>query len=285
MTKAFNREEYIWKGLQEHYNEAVELMGGNEGQILGVFLQGSQNYNLDINDETYQSDIDTKCIILPSFDDFVKGYSPKSTTHERKNDEHIDLKDLRVMFDTFKKQNVNFVEVLFTPYFIANPMWEDEVAELRELGERLVHCHPTQTIKTMYGMATEKDKALKHPYPKIEWKIKKWGYDGKQLHHIIRIAEFAHNYVSGMPFAESLTSHDPDYLKKMMKAKRNGYTLEEAEQLAKQYLAETREILDKYIAEHGESLVDPEPYKRLDELKTHILREWFTLELIRTRKD
>ena len=110
------RQQHIWSCLQEHYEEAKSL--GHE--LLVVVVQGSQNYNLDTYDENYKSDVDTKAIILPSFEDFVKGRKPISETHVRENNEHIDLKDIRVMFDTFKKQNVNFVEILFSDYYIAD---------------------------------------------------------------------------------------------------------------------------------------------------------------------
>ena len=37
----------------------------NKGyEIVGVFLQGSQNYNNDIYDDEYQSDVDSKAIIF-----------------------------------------------------------------------------------------------------------------------------------------------------------------------------------------------------------------------------
>lgn len=83
--------------------------------------QGSQNYNLDYEG----SDIDTKAIMLPSFSDFVLNAKPLSTTHIMENNEHVDFKDIRLMFDCIKKQNVNFVEILFTPYSIINPEYAD----------------------------------------------------------------------------------------------------------------------------------------------------------------
>ena len=182
----FDRETYIRSNLQAHYNEAVQ-----SGQmVFCLILQGSQNYGLDINNEKYQSDIDTKAIILPSFEDFCRGAAPISTTHIRENNEHIDFKDVRVMFETFKKQNVNFVEVLFSDYYIVAEGYESFWEDLRALAEDLTHCHPTQTLRTMAGLSLEKRKALCHPYPTIKDKIDKYGYDGKQLHHIIRINDF-----------------------------------------------------------------------------------------------
>jgi hypothetical protein len=45
--------------VKRHYDEACKLLP--EDRIVGVFLQGSQNYGLDYEG----SDIDTKCIVLP----------------------------------------------------------------------------------------------------------------------------------------------------------------------------------------------------------------------------
>ena len=41
--------------------------------------------------------------------------------------------------------------------------------------------------KACYGMFLEKEKAMCHPYPTTVHKIEKWGYDGKQVHHMYRL--------------------------------------------------------------------------------------------------
>ena len=40
-----NREQRIMSGVNEHYQEALEHF--KEFQIVGIFLQGSQNYGLE----------------------------------------------------------------------------------------------------------------------------------------------------------------------------------------------------------------------------------------------
>ena len=269
-----DRERHIWDKLTEHYNETVSL--GRE--VLGVFVQGSQNYNLDIYTDNYKSDIDTKAIVLPSFDDFCRGYQPLSTTHVRVNNEHIDLKDIRIMFDTFKKQNINFVEILFTDFFIAPSEYISIIEELRGLGEELVHCHPAQTVRTMSGMSMEKRKALCHPYPTIKDKIEKYGYDGKQLHHIIRINEFIKNYISGMSFKDCLANHSPKLLEMMKKAKLNEYTLDEAIRLADFYNEDTNNIKIAFVEQH-EGEFDGKAYKKLEDIKVKVLKQWFKKQI------
>lgn len=269
------RDDYIRAKLQEHYDEAVSL--GHE--IFCLVLQGSQNYGLDIYGEHYKSDIDTKCIVLPFFDDFCVGRSPISTTHERQNKEHIDIKDIRVMFDTFKKQNINFVEILFSKYYIVPEKYRSFWLQLQSIAEELTHCHPAQNLKTMAGMSFEKKKALCHPYPTIVGKIEKYGYDGKQLHHIIRINEFIKNYISGVPFAQCLTAHSDMYSDMLTKSKLNLYTLSEALKMADEFDNENNDLKNTFIAENGCELLDATPYQKLDAIKIKVLRQWFKEQL------
>jgi hypothetical protein len=45
-------------------------------------------------------------------------------------------------------------------------------------------------MRSIFGVASEKFHALEHPYPsRMDW-INKFGYDPKQLHHLIRLNEF-----------------------------------------------------------------------------------------------
>ena len=113
----FHSDEWIMEQLNRHYQEALTLF--LEDRIVGVFLQGSQNYGLDYEG----SDIDTKCIVLPTLEDLIFNRKPVSTTHVLPNEEHLDLKDVRLYFQTFRKQNLNFMEILFTKYKIVNPTY------------------------------------------------------------------------------------------------------------------------------------------------------------------
>ena len=91
------RHGLIMKRVQDHYDEALQYFP--EEQIVGVFLQGSQNYELDYEG----SDVDTKLIVVPSFKDICLNKKPVSTTHVRVNDEHTDWKDIRLYMETFRK--------------------------------------------------------------------------------------------------------------------------------------------------------------------------------------
>ena len=199
-------KEKIMKRLEEQYAVADEY--GYE--TVGIFLDGSQNYGLD----TEESDIDSKVIVIPKFTDFLHNKKPVSFTHIMGNDEHVDFKDIRLMFQCYKKQNINFIETLFTEYFILNPEYEDLFSNVMDRREEIAQYDIKAALSCVMGMAYEKRKALCHPYPTTAWKIEKWGYDPKQLHHIIRLREFIHNYTEDVSYADCLKGHkDSEWLK------------------------------------------------------------------------
>lgn len=176
-----------------------------------ICLQGSQNYNLD--DEN--SDIDSKLLILPSLEDIVLNKQAISKTFIMENDEHCDVKDVREYFRIFRKQNINFVEILFTDYYIVNPKYAEDWLILREHREEIARYDVDQALKCMKGMCAEKLHALTHEYPsRMKW-IETFGYDPKQLSHMIRIKNFVDNYIAGEPYSKCLIDNDRDYLIKM----------------------------------------------------------------------
>ena len=61
----FHKDEWIMARLKEHYDEACGIV--DPARIVGIFVSGSQNYGLDTED----SDIDTKCLVVPSFGELV----------------------------------------------------------------------------------------------------------------------------------------------------------------------------------------------------------------------
>ena len=242
------REQYIKEGLNRHLEEFQKHYPDLE--LFCLCLQGSQNYGLDIYTDEYKSDIDTKVIIIPSLEDVVMNRKPISTTYVLPNNEHLDIKDIRLYFDNFKKQNINFLEILFTNYYLVNPKYEDLWQLLVYFREEIAHYNKNAALRCMAGMSMEKRKALCHPYPSIINKIEKYGYDGKQLHHIIRMYDFICGYAQGDSFKKCLKSYV--HSRMMMKAKLNQYSLEEAIQLADFFDLNTKTVKDLNLTEQDE---------------------------------
>ena len=226
-------EKTVMDRLRDHYNEALEYFP--EDRIVGIFLQGSQNYGLEIPG----SDVDTKLIVTPTFEDIAMNRKAISTTHIRANDEHIDFKDIRLMFQTFRKQNLNFLEILFTDFKIVNPLYADTWEKVEMYKEEIAHYNLYLAVKAMKGVALEKYHAMEHRYPaKIEI-IDKMGYDPKQLHHLIRVEDYLERYISGESYANCLRPTDPEYRKAVKMGK---YSLEEARIVADKTLAHIEEM-------------------------------------------
>lgn len=259
----------IMDRLQENYNTVV-----NQGhEIVGVFLQGSQNYNLQYEG----SDIDCKAVILPKFNDFVLNNKMVSTTHVLENNEHIDLKDIRLMFDCFKKQNINFVEILFTEYKILNPKYESFWQRLIDNNELIAHYNNYVAVNCMAGMALEKYKALEHPYPATIDKIEKYGYDGKQLSHQLRIKEFIKRYVVGEKYSDCLITKTRDYLISVKCNKE--YSLEEARVVA----SNTKAFIDSFkriYMEKNAVVVNQQVEDILNDVLVDIIKFNFQTELL-----
>lgn len=159
--------EKIMKRLSEH----LEAVRDKHPEWVGIFLQGSQNYNLDYEG----SDIDSKLIVLPSFEDFVLNKRPYSYTHIMENDEHAIL----------------------------------------DIAERVGRYNNYAALNCMVGMALEKQKALCHPYPATKDKIDKYGFDSKQYHHIERLYEFMQRWLNGEPYRDCLISKQRERLREI----------------------------------------------------------------------
>lgn len=265
-----NREERIMKRVQEHY----DYLQQKEYEIVFLALQGSQNYDLDVYDTEYMSDVDTKAVVLPSFEDFVYNKQPVSTTLVLDNNEHIDVKDIRVMFDTYKKQNINFIETLFSRFVIVNPKYVQLIKPLFQYKEDIARLNTNQALRCMAGMSMEKLKALQHPYPAIIDKIEKFGYDPKQLHHILRINDFIKDYVKGVPYEECLIPNNKDYL---IEIKKGYLPVDVAVTLANAIDKNTKEIKEAHIKESD--IINQKAIDVLDKVKLDLLIKKFKEDL------
>lgn len=229
--------------LAEHLEESKK---NARGDWFAICLQGSQNYGL--SDEG--SDIDSKLLVLPCFEDVVLNRQAVSRTHVMGNGEHCDVKDIREYFKTFRKQNVNFVEVLFTEWHLFNHDYADLWMELLRRREEIARYCPGRAVKCMKGMAYEKLNALTHEYPsRMPW-IERYGYDPKQLSHILRLDIMIDRYVAGAPYGECLDmSGHPELLRVKMDG--DGMTAAEATETAQEACRRISSKADAFCEERG----------------------------------
>lgn len=272
-----NKDEKIMNRLFEHYNYL--LSKGYD--VVCLMLQGSQNYGLDEYTEDYMSDIDSKAIVLPHFRDFVYEKAPVSTVEIMENNEHIDVKDIRVMFEQFKKENISYIELLYTKYKIINPEWQELILPLFNKREEIAEININQFLRCIVGMSGNKVKALCHPYPNLIDKIEKYGFDGKQLSHCVRLFEFISRYTKGTPIAECYFTQDRELLmnlKKQLTAQGDQVmSVEEAVATANFYFEQTKLIESLHLLPQDE--VHTETIDFLNNLKYNILKKKFEKDI------
>ena len=260
----FHSDKWIMENVIHHLHEAESFVPREH--IVGIFYQGSGNYGLDYED----SDVDTKCIITPSFKEIALAHKPMSTTHIRANNEHIDIKDIRLYVQTFRKQNLNFLEILFTPYcWFPNSHFFYQWQRLVNHKEEITHYNLVRLIKSMKGIAAEKYHAMEHRYPSRIEIIDKFGYDPKQLHHLLRVSEFLDRYIEGESFAECLKSKQAEYLKNV---KKGCISLEEARVLATEEYERIFNKCDNFISLHEKDKINKEIDELLDDVSYEIMK-------------
>lgn len=200
-------------------------------KVIYIGLYGSQNYNLD--DE--ESDIDVKAIILPSLQDIVfRKVTSKTIECENGN---IDVKDLITYYDVIKKGNFSYVEAIDTEYSIGDKYIKELFKQFRP------------NLKSILGAMHEKRKALTHEYPSKVNEIKKWGFDPKQYHHILRLQTLL-EYNTYSDSNLSYLGYKGEAKEKMIDLKRN------KDNLSKEYV----ERESNYLIENAKTLI-PTNYK------------------------
>lgn len=258
------RDRLIFNNLDSHWKESHEYFA--DTQIVGLFLQGSQNYNLDLPG----SDTDTKLIVAPSFRDIALNKKAVSTTHIRENNEHIDFKDIRLYMDCFYKQNLNFLEILFTPYFIMNGRYFDEWNRLVEARESIARMNEYRAVKSMKGIAMEKFHAMEHPYPSKLEVLAKHGYDPKQLHHLCRVDEYLTRYIAGESYEKCLI---PENISRafLLNIKQGDYNLEQAREMAQNTIEHVTQIADDFCSKR-EDKENAEMRELLQDVQYNIMK-------------
>lgn len=189
------------KTLQRYYNILCEKYG--ERRILGVFLYGSQNYNI----ATENSDVDAKAIYIPSLEEIARDEKPMSIEIPLEDGAHIEVKDIRLMCKAWKKQSVNFVEILFTTYAVINSFYLFVWDEFCDLKEEIAHYNKYQTIISAYWSAKRM--------------IDKDNVTAKQLVNARKYAYFLEQYINDKPYLECIYLPD-GYAEDLKEMKRNG---------------------------------------------------------------
>lgn len=133
--------------LEYWADRLYEKYGKNH--IAYIALYGSQNYDID----TEHSDVDVKAIYVPTHEEAILSSKRISTTLYAPSGSHCEIKDIRKMNEMFLKQNINFLEILFTDYFIINAQYSNEIYALRANAENIAVCNKPKGLCSIAGQA------------------------------------------------------------------------------------------------------------------------------------
>ena len=233
---------FISEPVMDHFTDCKNQFP--EQQIVMLSLVGSQNYNLATN----TSDYDTKCCILPSWQDIIQAHQPYAHTFIRENGEHIDFTDFRSMMNILKKQNINFIEQLFTEEYFINEWYYDEVKNLRIMREEIAHYNPCKAVQTMAGIAKSKEKRIFRPLNEEKNEIfNEFGYHPKELAQLYRITCFLTAYTNNNDFADCLKSSNRDVF---LDLKTTKYDVDIVQDIVKAYMSRVIKLEDDFLRTH-----------------------------------
>ena len=209
----FKGDNYkVQNKVNKHYDKACELYG--EKRVIGVYLYGSQNYGLD----TEESDVDTRCIIVPTLEDIALIRPMVSKTVEVE-DGMMDVKDFRLFLENLKKMNPNSLEVLFTPYYKVNSDYEFLFYyELKARRHNITESNPYQLLQTVAGMARNHYKAIEKAGEE---------YKTKDLYHLLRYERFLKRFIESFSFYDCLNYNRFDLDRISVLDAKSGATLKE----------------------------------------------------------
>lgn len=220
-------------------------------------LVGSQNYNLD----TPQSDVDTKTIMVPKLNTLLTTKTPLSTTRVMEDKSQCDIKDIRSIIECWKKQNINFVEMLFTKYYYVPEAYRDLWAEITapERVEQIAHYNTYAVVHCIQGSVAMKHKAMLNRHPSNEKDFDKYGYGPKDLHHLCRLYFFLLSYLSGKKtYLQCLASKEER--KFLLSLKTNPVPLDEATAMAERYHKNCDTLAEQYYQWH-----QPKPNREVEQ--------------------
>lgn len=215
-------------------------------------VYGSQNYGLSLDTAAYRSDLDFKCIVLPSLRDLVEGKRPVSLTVET-HEGQIDIKDIRVFMEAVCKMNPAYLECLATPNCLMLKHGQC-LMEMRALLPELLAQRGAAFAHACRGLFMQKERQMCHPFPAAMEKIRAYGYDGKQVHHMYRLLRMLQTFAQT---GEMQLTAPQDARALLMDLKLGGVSLDDARAMIEGWKPELEAVVSRiereYAAHGGEA--------------------------------
>ena len=198
------------KDIDERIKKHLAVVQEKYGdRVVFISAVGSMNYGLF----TETSDVDTKAVILPTYEEIVLK-KPESVTLQI-DDEQCSVKDLRVYINELKKQGINVLETLVANYYLVNGKFLNQIELLRSWAEEICHYDENKFLSSTIGAACSYAKRWNIAYKNYLETDDDANLDYKAAYNIVRLHNTIHAYIQGMKFKEAIncgTSLDRDLL-------------------------------------------------------------------------
>ena len=228
-----------------------------------IALHGSQNYGMALDTPEYRSDYDYQCMVIPSLWSLVSDEKMVSFTAAYRGGQ-IEIRDIRRFARSAAKCSLAALECLATENELAI-LEGQEIEKMRALVPELLRQQPERFAKACRGGFYEKEKKLCHPFPAAMEKIRAYGYDGKQAHHMYRLLLMLRGFESSgrmelVPPAEAVPL--------LLDLKRGRVSLQEVRKMIVDWKAEMEKRYDTVLLRAG-----MEGENRADQQRIHLARE------------
>lgn len=183
-----------------------------------VALNGSQNYNLDVHDDEFDSDYDYYCVVIPNLRCLISHQFLSAQVLYQGG--HINVKDIRQFAIELAKRNPSAIEILLTPYKLA--LWEPRYVELMTAAiKEDIKEYPQKLISAAMGTYESRSKKIYTPTEMTQSTIDQDGYYGKAAYQAYRMYCILCDIYEGKDFR---LIHEPIDQQVMMKMKTQKYS-------------------------------------------------------------
>ncbi|MCR4562647.1 MAG: nucleotidyltransferase domain-containing protein [Bacilli bacterium] len=266
-------ENELYQKTLQNLNESSSLSGH---ELLFGFLQGSQNYNLEVK----SSDVDCKGYFYPTFDDLYNGKF-LSHTYDVKHGQ-VASHDVRLLPDLLGKMNPTYLELFFSKMVVSS----DDSKALsvlktpEEFFNNLYFSRRTILLKSLCGVTLMKCQEAFHWTENRKDVFDKYGYDIKAASHAIRDLylfksclekEFSNPYLE---YGKLIRLEDEEVRKTILDVKLGKMKMEEANDLIAKIRLETLELRAE-VDKLPTKISDSDPINPLKDEIQQIVREKF----------
>lgn len=184
-----------------------------EYNLFGVFLIGSQNYNLDLEN----SDFDTVALVLPTIDNLYYGEKYIKEKNFIYKEGICKIADIRDFYKGLSKSNLNYVELLFSKEYWVNDDYEIFYTYLRDNQNLAGTLDKKSLINCAVGLMNVSHKR------NIDWNSTN-GNNHYNSYHILRMCNFINSFIRGKSLDECFISQEIYSLETIKDFKSGGIT-------------------------------------------------------------